>query len=63
VTFFTLGSLIQLKINYSDKRLDEENMVRLKSKREHGEGEALCPWDIELVIDEPVDEQEEEPEV
>jgi len=23
----------------------------------------LLPWDIELVIDEPVDEQEEEPEV
>ena len=23
----------------------------------------LLPWDIDLVIDEPVDEQEEEPEV
>jgi hypothetical protein len=23
----------------------------------------LLPWDIELLIDEPVDEQEEEPEV
>ena len=23
----------------------------------------LLPWDIELVIDKPVDEQEEEPEV
>jgi hypothetical protein len=23
----------------------------------------LLPWDIELVVDEPVDDQEEEPEV